>query len=108
MQYCLRPGCAALVARGYCPRHAPDREANRPNPIARGWYHSKQWRAVRARCLRLTPVCGGFGARVPCGNPTTEVDHIDPHRGVYAVFWDGRNLQALCGTCHATKTGSGL
>lgn len=28
------------------------------------------------------------------------VDHITPHRGDSALFFDEENLQALCKTCH--------
>jgi 5-methylcytosine-specific restriction endonuclease McrA len=27
-------------------------------------------------------------------------DHIIPHRGDEALFWDRTNLQCLCKTCH--------
>ncbi|MFC3058810.1 HNH endonuclease signature motif containing protein [Paenirhodobacter populi] len=35
-----------------------------------------------------------------CGNTAEHVDHIKPHRGDQALFWDWRNLQALCAHCH--------
>lgn len=28
------------------------------------------------------------------------VDHIQRHRGRHALFFDPRNLQSLCATCH--------
>ncbi len=40
--------------------------------------------------------------------PATVVDHIVPHRGDRALFWDENNWQALCKSCHDRKTGSGL
>ena len=40
--------------------------------------------------------------------PATVVDHIIPHRGDKKLFWDERNWQALCESCHNHKTGSGL
>jgi 5-methylcytosine-specific restriction protein A len=36
--------------------------------------------------------------------PATVVDHIQPHRGDQALFWDPSNWQALCKTCHDRKT----
>lgn len=27
-------------------------------------------------------------------------DHVVPHRGAEAMFWDAGNLQALCKPCH--------
>jgi 5-methylcytosine-specific restriction protein A len=33
------------------------------------------------------------------------VDHISPHKGQDdPQFWDERNLQALCPSCHSRKT----
>lgn len=29
-----------------------------------------------------------------------EADHIKPHKGDPALFWDPGNLQCLCGDCH--------
>ena len=40
--------------------------------------------------------------------PATVVDHIVPHRGDHALFWDEQNWQPLCKSCHDKKTGGGL
>lgn len=32
------------------------------------------------------------------------VDHIIPHKGNKALFWDTRNWQPLCKPCHDSKT----
>jgi 5-methylcytosine-specific restriction enzyme A len=29
-------------------------------------------------------------------------DHIKPHRGDEALFWDETNLQTICKSCHDT------
>ncbi|MFE0394738.1 HNH endonuclease [Paenibacillus lactis] len=34
----------------------------------------------------------------------TVVDHIIPHKGDQALFWDRQNWQALCKKCHDIKT----
>ena len=34
----------------------------------------------------------------------TVLDHIVPHRGVAALYWDQSNWQGLCVTCHGSKT----
>lgn len=36
-----------------------------------------------------------------CGAPATVVDHIIPHRGDQALFWDKSNWQPLCTPCHS-------
>ena len=38
--------------------------------------------------------------------PASVVDHIDPHGGDEAVFWDISRWQALCASCHGKKTAS--
>nr|WP_281492405.1 HNH endonuclease [Wohlfahrtiimonas chitiniclastica] len=30
------------------------------------------------------------------------VDHIEPHRGDQALFWDRNNWQSLCSSCHSS------
>ena len=37
----------------------------------------------------------------------TLVDHIIPHRGDQAKFWDQSNWQPLCDPCHNQKTARG-
>lgn len=39
-------------------------------------------------------------ACVMCGAPAEHVDHITPHKGNPALFWNWNNLQALCAHCH--------
>ena len=60
--------------------------------------YGRRWKAARARYLRAHPLC------VPCetlGRTTAAdtVDHVIPHRGDEALFWDGA-LQSLCKACH--------
>ncbi|WP_232215651.1 HNH endonuclease signature motif containing protein [Paracoccus sp. J55] len=37
-----------------------------------------------------------------CGADATVVDHIKPHRGDQALFWNWNNWQALCTGCHSS------
>ena len=65
-----------------------------------------RWQKARKSYLRRNPLC------VKCGDrdrtePATVVDHIEPHRGNKALFWDNRNWQPLCKRCHDRKTGRG-
>jgi len=62
-------------------------------------YDSKGWKTLRAECLQATPWC------VLCAErgiitPATVVDHIVPHKGDEALFYDFDNLQSLCKGCH--------
>lgn len=103
---CLRPGCPAKVARGYCPDHTTptidrrpaDRayDATRPNAAQRG-YCSTHWKRMRAMVMAKGPAC------VECGHPGQQVDHIVPvSKG--GAFYDAANLQVLCHSCHSKKT----
>jgi len=69
--------------------------------------YDRKWREARAAFLRRNPLC------LECFTegklePATVVDHIIPHRGDSKLFWDQRNWQPLCKSCHDRKTGSGM
>lgn len=67
----------------------------------RAWYKTKRWAVLRWHVLtrdRFTcRMCGRLQ-----GNASLLVcDHIRPHRGNPALFWDEANLQTLCADpCH--------
>ena len=100
---CGHPGCPRLVPKGkkYCDEHAAQHpEESRP-ASERGY--GSAWRRARRRYLEAHPLC------VECmkeGRYTraTDVDHIVPHRGDPALFWDEDNWQALCHRHHSVKT----
>jgi 5-methylcytosine-specific restriction enzyme A len=99
MQYCAQPGCAVLVARGKCPRHAV-----RENAAVRRWYCTVRWSRLRQQvCVEQAYACA------QCGQVQLqlEVDHIRKHEGSPGLFWDRTNLQALCTLCHTRKTRRG-
>lgn len=60
----------------------------------RGYDH--QWRKARLEYLATHPDC----AMPECSNAATTLDHIIPHRGDRALFWNRRNWQPLCTHCH--------
>ena len=67
------------------------------------WYRIARWRRLRKAQLRLEPLCCKCRDE---GRLTAAavVDHIRPHRGNPALFWDPDNLQSLCRPHHdATK-----
>lgn len=64
---------------------------------ARGYGY--RWQQYRLRFLAEHPLC------VMCKQAgrveaATVVDHIEPHKGDDALFWDTDNHQALCKRCH--------
>ena len=104
MQFCLEPGCGALVASGCCPAHA---RLTRPHDVrAHRWYVSRRWLRLRQDVIRRDPFCRACrveGRRTL----TTDIDHITPHQGDALRFWDANNLQGLCKPCHSLKTARG-
>lgn len=76
-------------------------DSRRENSHKRGY--TNKWRDARAQYLREHSLC------VHCMRnnfitPATEVDHIVPHKGDMNLFWDRKNWQPLCKTCHSAKT----
>lgn len=66
-------------------------------------YNSTRWRKLRRVHLNGEPMCRFCKAQ---GYRTlaTVVDHITPHKGDEALFFDPSNLQSLCKDHHdATK-----
>ena len=76
----------------------------RGNAAARGY--DAKWREARKLFLQRNPLCQNClkNGKV---TPATVVDHIVPHRGDPILFWDQENWQALCKSCHDSKTGHG-
>ena len=80
--------------------------------------YTRRWYAEAARFRRRYPLCGQRpDNRKPVmsrcaeeGRATiaTAVDHVEPHRGDPAKFWNVDNWQSLCAECHARKTLAGL
>lgn len=84
---------------------ASTHEQRRENSHRRGytpqWYRmTKLFRADHPFCVE----CEKAGYSVAA----TVVDHITPHRGNQELFWDRKNWQCLCKTCHDLKTARGL
>lgn len=90
--------CGNIVAYGTrCACQAARKarsDARRPSSADRGYGHA--WRKARAEFLVLNSLCSWPGCRAPA----SVVDHIMPHRGNQALFWNRANWQALCAHCH--------
>lgn len=61
--------------------------------------YGARWRRARAAYLRQHPlcVCCRANGRIVAA---TLVDHVEPHRGDMAKFWNSSNWQALDDNCH--------
>lgn len=110
---CRHSGCRSLASRGsYCTEHQADADAraraakerrSAATREAKRLYDSPRWQRMRAAHLAAHPLCvecaadGALGADV-------HVDHIRPHDGNPALFFDPGNLQTLCVAHHSRKT----
>ena len=61
--------------------------------------YGSRWQKARIAFLSANPLC------VLCLQKdrivaSTTVDHIEPHKGDMALFWDMTRWQALCTSCH--------
>ena len=102
---CAVGGCNELTRLGRCDKHRRKAWRKRADNPTTGMY-GNDWRKARAAFLIDHPLC------VECeglGRTTLAkvVDHITPHRGDQALFWDMGNWQALCEPCHNAKTRRG-
>ena len=61
--------------------------------------YGSRWRKARAAYLLRHPLCR-YCERQGRVTPATVVDHIKPHNGDQALFWDSANWQPLCKACH--------
>lgn len=95
------PERAKRLSRTPSGRRAQTSERGRPNAHQRGY--DRRWRAARRRFLADWPYCRHCQAR-GLVIAATVVDHIRPHRGNKALFWQLSNWQPLCKRCHDRKT----
>lgn len=65
----------------------------------RAWYKTAEWQRLRWQVLGdamfACARCGLIGQ-----SRELVADHVQPHRGDRALFFDRSNLQCLCATCH--------
>lgn len=100
---CKHPGCGRLVPYGtmYCEEHKPLHQHDRKTTAEKGY--GSRWQKARAVYLHSHPLCVRCLAKGRYVKATV-VDHIIPHRGDRKLFWDRDNWQALCKSCHDSKT----
>lgn len=114
LRACAAPGCGALVASGYCEKHAArasERRSNGGRGTAAERGYDARWRKAREQHLRAHPLCAEC-KRHGRITPARVVDHIVPHRGDQVLFWDESNWQSLCDhtspwNCHGAKIAKG-
>lgn len=99
---CIYPNCKNVTTNGYCSEHESYRPVREPRKSKRRFYNS-EWEKARIAFLMAHPFCAECKRN---GRDTiaTVVDHIQPHKGDLKLFWNQRNWQPLCTSCHNKKT----
>lgn len=101
---CRHPGCGLLTRDGWCSSHKPKPASRRESAVWHNWYSLPVWKnKLRPAQLLREPFCrecARWGLRVKA----TDVDHIQDHKGDWALFIDEGNLESLCHPCHSRKT----
>ena len=106
---CKAPGCKNLAAYPdrYCEHHKALENPEQGQFLGGNYnyptgyeslYNSVKWRETSKNFLKVNDTC------CRCGGRATVLDHIIPHRGNEALFWDESNWQPLCAKCHQLKT----
>lgn len=102
---CLVPGCGELVEAGRCPKHTLER--NREKQAKYKGRDTKaydaKWAKASKEYLAESPECVS-PKHAGKGIPATVVDHIDGKGPSGPRGYDKTNFQALCKSCHSTKT----
>lgn len=100
---CSSPGCPqlSLVGMSKCEEHeqASRQAADARRPTAHERGYTARWHAASKRYLADHPYCADG-----CGGRASVVDHIMPHKGDQALFWDEANWQGLTKAHHDRKT----
>jgi 5-methylcytosine-specific restriction enzyme A len=102
---CAAPGCRVLVREARCPQHTRELDLRRGTARERGY--DARWRHARRLFLKQHPLCAACLSKGKTSSATV-VDHVEPHRGDQAKFWDVANWQGLCRRHHDAKTRAGL
>jgi len=82
---------------------------NAPESEYKHWYDLRVWTRLKQQFFITYPdqaICNHVDPQTGkrCDRPSTDVDHIIPHKGNWDLFTDLKNLQGLCHAHHAEKT----
>jgi 5-methylcytosine-specific restriction protein A len=102
---CYHPGCKNLTFDTYCEKHEKSRTRFYNRKLRKhAELYDYQWYKAAKLFLSKNPLCVECEKKYGEIKPATEVDHIIPHKGNYKLFWNHKNWQPLCKTCHSQKT----
>lgn len=99
----LAPAIGTLEPRLSTATYRDERERSavrRARDPWRKWYSTARWRQLRMEVLTEAMFSCAHCKRLEGKTALLVADHIRPHRGDPALFWDRANLQCLCKQCH--------
>jgi 5-methylcytosine-specific restriction protein A len=88
-----------IVGRLPTDEKARDRQRRNTTPW-RAWYKTARWQRLRIATFTRDLFTCRMCRRLEGNTSKLVCDHVKPHRGNEALFWDEANLQALCKPCH--------
>lgn len=105
LRYCAVPGCREKVTHGRCSLHHYHKRAHETRYQHGQTGYGRKWRKARTAFITrpenvLCVQCKAQGHI----RRADEVDHIIPHKGDQAIFWNEANWQPLCRMHHSIKT----
>ena len=96
----LAPRVGSLSTRVQSVGAGPDRLKRRDQVVPwRKWYKTAEWQRLRWECISAALFTCVRCSRI-YQSPDLVADHIQPHRGDRALFFEPTNLQCMCATCH--------
>lgn len=66
----------------------------------RKWYGTARWQRLRWSVLEAAHFTCARCGKIEMETRRLVADHVVPHQGDAAKFWDEGNLQCLCEDCH--------
>ncbi len=100
---CLPPSALNRLPARMAQDTGPAGGERPPEPVWRKWYHTSRWTKLREKVLLRDLFTCRMCGRIQGDTSQLVADHIAPHRGNAARFWDEANLQTLCANpCHNT------
>jgi|TARA_Y100000310_G_C20463516_1_gene706470 5-methylcytosine-specific restriction protein A len=105
---CAVVACKTLTRTQYCEEHKLEErkrkaEFDKTRPTAHQRGYDSRWRKYRKIFLNKFPFCQ-YHLKNSEYVQATVVDHIIPHKMDKVLFWKESNHQALCKSCHDSKT----
>jgi 5-methylcytosine-specific restriction protein A len=105
---CKHPGCGQIIHGAYCEPHQAaaverkkagqiDYNTRRADSDRR--YSTEKWRKLSITFRKRNPLCVHCDAN-GLVRPAVLVDHIKPAKAHPELFFEWRNLRALCQKCH--------